>query len=194
MQLKSLSGERDADKPAWYALRVRARSEQLVAKILCTKQFQCYVPSWEERKTYSDRVIWAQVPAFPGYAFSRFFLTERLEVLNTPGVQHIVGAGATPEAIEESVISSLRRAFSCAKKVAPFGYFRGGNRVRIARGPLAGAIGVLLRFKGEHRLIISVDILQRSVSVEVEASEVVLEQPGPINAVACGSRVSNRAH
>jgi transcription antitermination factor NusG len=188
MQLKSFSVDRDADKPAWYALRVRARSEELVANILSTKEFQCYVPSWEERKTYSDRVMRAQVPAFPGYAFSRFCLTERLEVLNTPGVQHIVGAGATPEAIEESVISSLRRAFSCAKRVAPFGYFRGGNRVRIARGPLAGAIGVLLRLKGEHRLIISVDILQRSVSVEVEASEVVLEQPGPVNAVVCGSR------
>jgi transcription antitermination factor NusG len=167
---------------AWYALRVRARSEQSVVNVLGRKEFQCYVPSWEEQKTYSDRVSRVQVPAFPGYAFSRFCLTERLEVLNTPGVQHIVGTGATPEPIEESVISSLRTAFSCARRVAPTGYFRGGNRVRIVRGPLAGATGVLARLKGEHRLIISVDILQRSVSVEIEASEVVLEQAGLVSA------------
>jgi transcription termination/antitermination protein NusG len=171
---------------AWYALRVRARSELLVAHTLGKKEFECYVPSWEECKSYSDRVLRVHIPAFPGYAFSRFCLAERLEVVNTPGVQHIVGTGATPEAIEESVISSLRTAFSCARKVAPTGYFRGGNHVRIVRGPLTGATGVLARFKGEHRLIISVDILQRSVSVEVEASEVVLQQPGAVNAMACG--------
>jgi transcription antitermination factor NusG len=146
--------------------------------MLATKDFACYEPHWEERRAYSDRLVTVPRAAFPGYTFCRFDLSQRFEVLSTSGVQHIVGRGAIPEPIDESLIFSLQRAFANPRQVAPADYFQGGERVRVAVGPLAGVTGVMMRSKGDHRLVISVELLQRSVSVEVEASA-VMPDPRP---------------
>lgn len=158
---------------AWYALRVHARSEHSVAEILGAKDLQCFAPGWEERKTYSDRVLRVNKPAFPGYLFCRFALAERFYVLNTPGVQSILGTGKIPEPIEDGVILSLRFAFTNPQKVAPTRYLGVGDLVRVVRGPIAGTEGVLIRSKGTDRLVISIHLLQRAVSVEVETDSVV---------------------
>lgn len=158
---------------AWYALRVRARSELLVASSITTKGLTCFAPTLGRFRTLSGRLKQVHEAAFPGYLFCRFDLSERLRVLNAPGVQHIVGTGRIPARIEEGVILSLQRAFTSDKKVVPTDYLRGGDPVRVVCGPLTGATGVLNRLKGKDHLVISVDLLQRSVSVEIEADAVV---------------------
>jgi transcription antitermination factor NusG len=157
----------------WYALRVRARSERAVAGILAEKAFETYVPCWEERRTYSDRKILAAVPAFPGYVFSRFDYVSRFRVLNTPGVLAVLSVSGTPRPIEEEVIFALQKAFSESKRVSPAAYIPNGEWVRIIGGPMTGAQGLLIRAKGQHRLVVSIELLQRSVSVEVDAESVV---------------------
>ncbi len=158
---------------AWYAVRVRGRSEPLVAESLAAKSVECFLPCWEERRVYSDRVRRMPIAAFPGYLFCRIDLTERVRILSTPGVQYLVGSERTPEAIDDQVVSSLQKAFSRAERASLISYLHAGDLVRILDGPMAGATGILLRSKTQQRLVISVNILQRSVAVEVDGASVI---------------------
>jgi transcription antitermination factor NusG len=158
---------------AWYAIRVRSKSELLVASVLESKGLKCFAPTFGLHKIYRARTKTVQEAAFPGYLFCRFVLSERLRILNAPGVQYIVGTTRVPERIEDSVIVSLQSAFAGGKPLVAVPYLRGGDAVRVIRGPLIGATGSLIRLKGTDQLVISVDILKRSVSVEIEADAVV---------------------
>ena len=115
--------------------------------------------------------------AFPGYLFGKISGEAMLRVLETPGVQYLVGSGNMPLPVDNDVIGSLRTAFSLAGRVSVVPYLQGGDRVRVVEGPLAGAMGVLIRTKGPDRLIISVDVLERSVAVEVDSGGVILARP-----------------
>ena len=168
---------------AWYAVRVRVRSEDRVAMLLEHKEVEFFAPSWAETRIYSDRVRQTSAAAFPGYVFCRIDLAHRLLVLNTPGVQGLAGASG-PEIVEEQIIENLRKAFSQAELASPLPYVNYGDRVRVLWGPMAGSEGFLVRTKGKDRLVISVDLLQRSVAVEVDASSVLpadsrRHQPSP---------------
>ena len=156
-------------RPSWYVVRVRTRSEERVSAVLNEKRVETFLPCWEERRRYSDRIRRLSIPVFSGYVFCRIKLAERLPVLDTPGVQYLVGATG-PEAIQDDVITGLQKAFSQADRVSPVEYLKTGDAVRVLDGPLAGITGMLLRTKGTHRLIISVDALHRSVAVEVDAA------------------------
>lgn len=96
----------------------------------------------------------------------------KTQVLSTPGVQHLVGSQRIPEAIDDQVINSLQKAFCRAERASLIGYLQAGDLVRVLDGPMTGATGILLRSKGRERLVISVDILQRSVAVEVDGASV----------------------
>jgi transcription antitermination factor NusG len=122
---------------------------------------------------YSDRVIEASVAVFPGYIFCRVGLTERLQVLNTAGVQSLAGSRLSPEAIEDETIVALQTAFSRPGRLALVPYLRGGDKVRVVGGPMEGTTGILVRNKGKQRLVISVHLLQRSVEVEVDGATVM---------------------
>lgn len=158
-------------KPAWYVARVRSRSEGRVCSVLKQKDVESFSPCLQVRRAYSDRVRKLQVPAFPGYVFCRMDLGEWLRVVDTPGVQYLVGA-TKPEAIQDEVIASLQTAFSQVEQVSPVDYLKSGDAVRVLAGPMAGTSGILLRAKGTHRLVISVHILQRSIAVEVDSASV----------------------
>jgi transcription antitermination factor NusG len=141
--------------------------------MLATKDMQCFAPGWDELKTYSDRKLLVKKPAFPGYLFCRFAEAERIYVLNTPGVRGILGTGRVPEPIEDETIISLQSVFQSPQKVTPTSYLVVGDPVRVVRGPIAGAEGILIRTKSIDRLVISVHLLQRSVSVEIQSNSVV---------------------
>ncbi len=161
-------------RAAWYALRVRARAEHLIAATLAAKQVETFLPAWEERRDYSDRVRRMSVAAFPGYLFCRTAIDDRLRILSVSGAQYFVGRNRTPEVIEDEVISSLQKAFSPEGRASLTAYLQTGDLVRVLDGPLAGANGILLRSKGRQRLVISVKALQRSVAVEVDGASVML--------------------
>ena len=118
-----------------------------------------------------------QLPLFPGYLFCRLDLNRRLPILVTPGVMHIVGIGKTPHPVEDEEIQALQSIVFSGLQAEPRSYLNIGERVRIEIGPLGGTEGILTSFKGAARLVLSVSLLQRSVSVEIDESWVVPVDP-----------------
>lgn len=112
------------------------------------------------------------MPLFPGYALVRIALDERLAVLKVPGVVRIVGFNGSPTPLANGEIENIRRVLDVGLRAAPYPYLTSSRKVRINTGPLAGYSGILVRRKGRSRLILSVDIILRSVAVDIEASDV----------------------
>jgi transcription antitermination factor NusG len=161
----------------WYALQVGPRFEKQIASTLLNKGYEGFLPLYRHRSRWSDRMKEVQLPLFSGYLFCRLDLNNRLPVLVTPGVMHIVGIGKTPHPVEEEEIASLQSIVVSGLRAEPRSYLNIGERVRIDIGPLAGMEGILVALKGSARLVVSVSLLQRSVSVEIDESWVVPVDP-----------------
>ena len=151
----------------WFAVRVRPRSEKVVAEVFRAKGYDEFLPLHHERRRWSDRVATIELPLFAGYVFCRFDVSHRLPILVTPGVLEVVGAGRTPQPIDEAEIASLQVLVASRVTIHPWPSLHVGQRVQIVGGPLAGAEGLLLSVKSGHRLVVSVTLLQRSVAVEI---------------------------
>jgi transcription antitermination factor NusG len=120
---------------------------------------------------------------FPGYIFCSFNPAARLPILVTPGVIQIVGTSNQPAPIDETEITAIRTAVHARLPTEPYPYLKVGQKVRLEDGPLWGVEGILLAFKGRHRLVLSVSLLQRSIAVEVDHAWVTPTSPG-FNAAA----------
>jgi Transcription antiterminator len=152
----------------WYALQVRTCMERFAATILENKGYECLLPLGKTRRRWSDRVKALDVPLFPGYLFCRFNVQQRLPILTTPGVLHIVGAGKTPLPVEEAEIQALDHVGRSGLAAQPWPYVQVGQVACIERGPLCGLAGVVIAVKSELKLVLSVTLLKRSVAVEVD--------------------------
>jgi transcription antitermination factor NusG len=113
-----------------------------------------------------DRTTEVDVPLFPGYVFCRFDANNRLPVLVTPGIVELVPANK-PEPVDETEITSIRTLALSGFPVQPWPFLQSGQRIRLQHGPLCGAEGTFVRVKDEYRLIVSITLLQRAVSVAV---------------------------
>jgi transcription antitermination factor NusG len=155
---------------AWYALQVRSRFEMSVAKQLRGMGYEEFLPLYECRKRWSDRIKVVQAPLFPGYLFCRLDPQNRLPILKTPGVIQIVGYNRQPIPVDDAELESIQTLVTSGIPNEPWPFLKVGERVRIEAGPLRGLEGVLVEFKGNQRLILSVSLLQRSVAVEMDTA------------------------
>lgn len=155
----------------WYAVAVAPRKERVAAKALQLKGFECFLPLYAVRRKWSDRVKTIELPLFPGYVFSSFDLERRVSILKIDSVISILGLGNRPEPIPEAEIRALQAVCRPGIHVVPCPYLATGTKIRIQEGPLRGVEGVLVEDKGT-RLILSVSLLQRSVSVHVDRDAV----------------------
>jgi transcription antitermination factor NusG len=153
----------------WYALHTRYQHEKVVAQILANKQFDVFLPLYEAIHLWRDRNRRLTLPLFPCYLFIRGGLERQLDVFTTPGIIGWVG-GRLPSVIPTCEIEAVRRVAERIDKVEPHPYLACGDRVRVRTGPLAGIEGVLIRKKGLLRLVLSVQILQSSATVEVDVA------------------------
>ena len=112
------------------------------------------------------------LPLFPCYIFLRGAHERRLPVLSTPGVHMIISRGERVETIPEEEIEAIRRTVEGQFNVEPHPFLRCGERVRVVRGSLEGVEGILTRKKNLYRLVLSVEMLAQSVSVEIDALDV----------------------
>jgi transcription termination/antitermination protein NusG len=158
----------DACSSRWYALYVRSRHEKVVEGGLRGKGYSAFSPFYRTKRKRVDRVAEICVPLFPGYVFCLFDSAKRLPILTTPGIVGIVGPGNRPEPVEDSEIASIRTLALSGRPVQPWPFLRSGQRVRLQAGPLVGAEGIFLRVRDEYHLVVSITLLQRSVSVIVE--------------------------
>lgn len=154
----------------WFALQVRARHELGITNYLCGQGYESFLPLYKCRKRWSDRVKEVQSPLFPGYLFCRFDPQDRLPVMKIPGVMQIVGANRVPLPVDEVEISAIQTLVASGMPNQPWPFLQVGERVRIESGSLCGIEGILMDFKGTHRLVLSITLLQRSVSVEIDSA------------------------
>jgi len=154
----------------WFALQVRTRYERNVASYLEGKGFEWFLPTYQSRRKWSDRMKDVTLSLFPGYLFCRFDPQHRLPILKTPGMISIVGTAKVPTAVDEAEIEALRHLVESGLPRQPWPYLQAGQRVRIEYGSLCGLEGILLRHKGQDRLVLSVTLLQRSTAVEIDGS------------------------
>lgn len=162
----------------WYAVQVRSKFEWRVCNFLEAAGYDTFLPTYRDRRTWSDRVKELQVPLFPGYTFCRFNAERRLPILQIPGVVNIVSFGNQPAAIPENEISTVRTVVETDLTVRPWPFLQIGQKVRIQKGPLAGVEGFLVEFKHSFRLVVSITILNRSVAAELDGSWVTPDSNG----------------
>jgi transcription antitermination factor NusG len=152
----------------WYAVRVRPNYEKPVAAALRGKGFQEFLPLVRSKRQWSDRVKIMDLPLFPGYLFCRLNLEERLPLLTTPGFLYLVGVGKTPEPVDELEIAGIQSVLRSGLTVTPWPNLVVGQKVQLKHGPLRGLEGVLTKIANRHRIYVSVTLLKRSISVEVD--------------------------
>jgi transcription antitermination factor NusG len=161
------------DRPStypWYALKVRTRCESIISIALERKEYVTFVPTYQEARQYSDRIKKVEAPLFPGYLFCRLDAKRRLPVLTTPGVHYILGNNGEPEPLPEEEVAAIERVVRSGAVARPWPFLKTGSRVRVEHGAFAGVEGILLNERGTDRLILSITMLQRSVSVEIDRS------------------------
>ncbi len=159
-------------EPLWFALYVRVRHERAVEKQLAEKGLEAFLPCQVSRHKWADRFKNVEMPLFPGYLFCRFTSQQRGLVQSAFGVVRIVGFGKQLMPVDDGEVLALQQAVRAGLAFEATPYLTVGQRVRVVFGPLSGVEGILLEAKKGHRIVLSVSLLQRSVSVEVNESEV----------------------
>jgi transcription termination/antitermination protein NusG len=162
--------------PHWYALHTRSHCEQLVFAQLAAKGFDAFLPRLETWSRHLGQHGLISIPMFPGYLFLRHAMDKKsyIEVCQARGLVRVLGErwdrlGVVPDA----EIEAIQRVLRTRLPVLPHPYLKEGQRVRITGGPLEGTEGILIHTRPtKGMLVLSVDLLQRSVAVEVECSVV----------------------
>jgi transcription antitermination factor NusG len=131
-----------------------------------------FSPSYSTKRKRVDRIAEIEVPLFPGYVFCHFDASQRLPILVTPGIVGVVGRGKRPEPVADKEIASIRTLALSGYPVQPWPFLNSGQRVRLQSGPLMGAEGIFLRIKDDHHLVVSITLLQRSVSIVIDRDSV----------------------
>ena len=159
----------------WYAVYTQSRHEQKVYDRLLKKNIETFLPlieRWSRRKDRRKRI---NLPLFPGYLFVRTLMDaySHLEILKTDSVVRILGNDGNPIPIPEEQIFAIQALIKSGMAVTPCTYLKEGMRVRVVNGPLIGIEGILLKAQPKkHRLVLSVDLLKESVSVEIDELDV----------------------
>jgi transcription antitermination factor NusG len=157
---------------AWYAVHTRHQHEKNVASVLTNKGFETFLPLYTAVHRWKDRDQKVSLPLFPCYLFLRSPLERWQPILTTPGVHSVLGFGGQRSMIPCSEIAAVQRMVGGPLKAEPHPFLKCGDRVRLTGGPLRGLEGILLRKANVWKLLVSVEMLQRSVAVEVDASMV----------------------
>jgi transcription antitermination factor NusG len=167
---QALMGAENQSNLSWYAVQVNCRKEATIAGQIEGRGVECFLPQYKSLRKWSDRTKEIRQALFPGYLFCRFDFENRQHVVTAAGVIQVVGNGRTSVAVPDSEIQALQMAVASGIPSQPWPYLRKGERVRINYGHLNGLQGILVNFKGNHRVVLSVTLLQRSLALEVDLS------------------------
>jgi transcription antitermination factor NusG len=158
--------------PRWYAVFTTPRHEKRIVWHFGQRQIDSFLPLYQARHRWKNRsTVTLELPLFPNYLFVRIDTRDRFRVLNVPGVLSIVSSGRELLAVPDHYINSLRDGLS-AHRIEPHPNLEIGERVRIKIGPMTGMEGVLARHKNELRVVLRLDMIGRSVAVEVSVADI----------------------
>lgn len=159
-------------EPHWFAAYTAARHEKPVAAELEARSIEHYLPLYHSLRRWKDRRVELHLPLFPGYVFVRLSFSERLRVLEIRSVVRLVGFGGLPHPLPDDEIELMRLGLAHGRGAEPHPFLSVGRRVRITAGPFAGLEGILIRKKGSLRVVISLELIQRSILVDVDSADV----------------------
>jgi transcription antitermination factor NusG len=154
----------------WYAIRTLSNHERVATQVLRGKGYEPYLPVYRHSYRRADVVVQNEYPIFPGYVFCRFDVEKRLPILTTTGVISVLGFGKEPVPIADEEIEAVKAVLRSGLPAEPCAYLREGQRVRVKEGSLAGVEGILFRKKNHCRVVVSVTMLQGSISVEIDGT------------------------
>lgn len=155
----------------WYALYTCPRHEKLVAEQMKRRSLTCFLPVYRSVRRWKDRRKELELALFPGYVFVQMDLKKKLKVLEVPGAVRLVSFNGQPAALPASEIETLKSRLSGTRGVEPHPYLRAGRRVRVRSGAMEGLEGIVVRRKDRCRIVFSIDLLKRSVAVEVDEAD-----------------------
>jgi transcription antitermination factor NusG len=173
-QLLSSSTRAAESAPCWFAVQTRPRHEKRVEAELLAKGLESFLPLHRERRRWSDRYTWVELPLFSQYLFVRISASpeSRTRVLQTTGVVQFVGITGRGTPIPDHQIESLQTIVSQRVPMAPHHFLRVGERVRIRGGALEGIEGILSEIRNDKSLVVSVELIQKSVAIRIHGFEV----------------------
>lgn len=166
--------ENGASAPRWYAVFTLSNHEKRVTERCTQRQVESFLPLYKTRRKWRNRcTVDLELPLFPNYFFVRIVPRDRVQVLQLPGVISIISSKGQLLPLADEYIEALRDGLR-VHKIEPHADVAPGELVRITTGPLAGAEGILERHKNGFRVLLKLEMLARSISVEVGADEVEL--------------------
>lgn len=179
---------RPLDGIEWFAVQVWVGREQFTASQLRLRGHDVFLPSYVERRRWSDRMKKTHQALFPGYVFCRLGAADVGRVALAPGVLRIVVDGRGPVPVPRHEVEALQRITEARLAAEPWEFLQSGQRVLVETGPLRGAEAILLVVKNRHKLVVSIPLLRRSVAVEVPSEWVSVPWPVPPDGAGTGPK------
>jgi transcription termination/antitermination protein NusG len=160
------------DQDNWYALYTCPRHEKRVVQQIERHRISCFLPLYRSVRRWKDRRKELELALFPGYVFVRIALQDRLRVLQLASVVRFVSFNGRPLPLPQGEMEALMNGLRSGVRAEPHPYLTVGRRVRVKHGPLAGSQGILVRRKDKFRVVLSLELIMRSVAVEVDEADV----------------------
>lgn len=153
----------------WYAVFTVPQNEKSAIRHLELRDVESFLPTYETVRVWKNRQrVKTVLPLFPTYLFVRIDRDERVKVLQTPGVLHIVGNGRNVIPLEDAEVEFLRSGFD-GRKAEPFSELVVGEKVRIKTGMMQGVEGTLVRKQSSLRFVLTLTLINQHAAVEVDA-------------------------
>jgi transcription antitermination factor NusG len=166
-------GHGDApDQDSWYALYTYPRHEKRVVQQIEQHRISCFLPLYRSVRRWKDRRKELELALFPGYVFVRIALQDRLRVLQLASAVRFVSFNGRPLPLPQGEMDALMNGLKSGVRAEPHPYLTVGRRVNVKHGPLAGSQGILTRRKDKFRVVLSLELIMRSVAVEVDEADV----------------------
>ena len=158
----------------WYAIQTRAKHEKIVAHRLRQQEIATFLPLVSELRQWSDRKKVVELPLFNCYLFAKLETDckARIRVLSLDGVVQVVGVRGEGTPIPDEEIEAVRTLVEQKLAIHPYPFLRIGQRVRIRSGAMAGVEGLVVSHDGGKRLVISIEAIQRSLSLQIDGYDV----------------------
>jgi transcription antitermination factor NusG len=161
----------------WFAVYTAHRHEKRVSELLLEREVETVLPLYKVGRQWKKRAaVILELPLFPCYLFVNIARDARGRVLGVPGVLSIVGSPNEPWPLRTSEIEALRLGIKVGV-VEPHPYLKVGEKVRIKNGPMSGVEGILTRKKNGLRFVLTLEVIMRSVVVEVDADDIEMVDP-----------------
>jgi transcription antitermination factor NusG len=158
----------------WFAAYTTSCHEKTVVEHCHVRGVDCFLPTYRSTRRWKNGcTVNLDKPLFPGYVFVRVNHTHRVRVLEVPGVVSIVGAARQPTPLPDADVEALRNGVHLLS-AEPHSYLCAGDKVRIRKGPLAGMTGILVRRKNSVRVVLTLELIMKSISVEVDEQDLEL--------------------